>query len=846
MAETISQLRVFCICGQKMKVTEKMYGLPGKCIACKQKIRIPQRRDIPEGTNEVHLKDHPEFLRGPKRSAEDIASEKAARSALEQAPARPGQVEGDSTPNTELDLVDGGTPAEARASRSKKGGTAGSVPLDILDPLRKLCSLQYKLARQLDMLDKNRDEDRTTYAEIEGHLTRVGKLRMRLDDHLHQLLMEVAIELTNTQEKIAQSRLAARVGEIGYGEYHDTIFRLRSRRDRLERRQQNIRGWLAIHNPHQAGGFLDLSIESIPADEELFVFPPDPDDSQPLLSLHSTGLREALEDRSGAERKLAEAERMAKGDTQPHALDDVRSECKWDKRRAQANIAFHRNRLERLQKDFATDLESANAQLEVARGRLRSDEMTRSEFDAIEKGLIRAKKDLAKGQTVVARALSSNVSGDVPAPHGTFMERLGFGADKDLEPDKVIAWAASALLCLSIFLPSIGDTSLVRGYIEFQGLAGAASWLFLGPLAVAIAISGITALPDARVRGILTLIVWVLSLVAGAYIVNIGQYSLNPMAAQFRSGLTWLVRPGILLSIFGSVGIAASAAVALWSEEKLRVGFSIVLAVGVLAASGLLGLFSSANRQLPEVEVLLGNYVDGTRQEGQFTIRNTSGKELYLLSRPSSARGTYVIAVERRAGENSWPDISGSVLKDRPMGGADAGLLYTVEPHRTLDVLFELPPGEYQVLLHSRSRNEKIVQQFTIEDPAPAGAAAPGPSTGAGNAVATVDTERATSEEQTAASSEPPEFQPEAPPEPGEVLIAELNGIMTAPDGSTRFSFMTSAPDGDKTRHMLSLEDTVWGDWTVSEYNPEMNTVTLQGDGKILILRRGDRVELTR
>ena len=57
----ITHLRIYCVCGQKMKVSEEMFGRPGKCIACRQKIRIPYLDELPVGAEEIYLKDHPEF-----------------------------------------------------------------------------------------------------------------------------------------------------------------------------------------------------------------------------------------------------------------------------------------------------------------------------------------------------------------------------------------------------------------------------------------------------------------------------------------------------------------------------------------------------------------------------------------------------------------------------------------------------------------------------------------------------------------------------------------------------------------------------------------------------------------
>ena len=43
---------------------------------------------------------------------------------------------------------------------------------------------------------------------------------------------------------------------------------------------------------------------------------------------------------------------------------------------------------------------------------------------------------------------------------------------------------------------------------------------------------------------------------------------------------------------------------------------------------------------------------------------------------------------------------------------------------------------------------------------------------------------------------------------------------------------------------MLSLGENLWEDWDVSEFNPSFSTVTLQRGENLLILRRGERIDL--
>lgn len=746
-----THLRIYCVCGQKMKVLEKMYGLPGKCIACRQKIRIPYRDQIPEGATEIYLKDHPEFLRGPRRRADEAAEERAAQKALDAAGVR-REISDDSTPNTELDLIDG-TP--------QKPGTGATLPLDTLEPLQRLSSLRYKFERQLSTLDEYHHDDKALLAEIEGHLTRVGKLRAELDDHLHQLLMEVAIELTNTQEKIAQDRLSARVGEISFDEYQARIYRLRSRRERLERRQQNLRGWLAVGDPYVAGGFLDLSIDSIPEEGFKFTLPVEHDEGQPLLSQHVASLREALSRTVRAKQKLDQAERLTFDEGDEESLDAAQLECEVEKRMARAAARFFFGRLERLKKDFTGDIETVNAQMEAARDRLKADEISRQQYDDIERRLLRAKKDLAKARSLASRALIANTSADLPHPGGTFLERLGFTSDRETTP---AMWLGLALLTIW----TVG--MCIMAYGLYQALSG-----------------------------------------------------LEPMAGQFR-GTAWLLRPGVWLMAAGLAGIAGAALAVLWPFRKLRPLALAVIAIGVVAAGLIPSEAAGVFAPPPTVDVAMGDTLEGPEQAGSVHVTNRGRRALRFM-------------IEQRVGENSWSGVNLA-----PPAGDElehSQVLRTIARGETRTIPFSLMPGEYRVLLLSGVAGTELIKEFTIEQsealqeepempPAPVKMAdVPG--------AVSVSTE---------------EVQPEMSAQPEPVLSAasglkvELKGIMTGANGATRFSFILHLPNGREKPMMLSLGEKLWEDWDVSEFNPSFRTVTLQRGENLLILRRGQLIDL--
>ena len=60
-----------------------MYGLPGKCIACRQKIRLPREDELGEGISEIYIKDHPHLLRKVKKKANVEAETRDAQQALD-------------------------------------------------------------------------------------------------------------------------------------------------------------------------------------------------------------------------------------------------------------------------------------------------------------------------------------------------------------------------------------------------------------------------------------------------------------------------------------------------------------------------------------------------------------------------------------------------------------------------------------------------------------------------------------------------------------------------------------------------------------------------------------------
>ncbi|MCC6154500.1 MAG: hypothetical protein IT367_12110, partial [Candidatus Hydrogenedentes bacterium] len=226
----VAPLRIYCVCGQKMKVSEDMFGRPGKCVACRLKIRIPTPDEIPPNTDVIYLKDHPELLRKVKRrgGGDEPKRKEREKEEIEVAP---------------LPDID------------PKGKVRKALgPLNVLEPLRLVHNLSAKVEKQLAAIKDSKDgkdldeiaRKNPKVSELLGVRTRIHAAEQDLEEELRQRLMETAIELAATQEKIAELNLAVRVGELPYAEYRIQVDRLRRRRDNHERRQSNLRGWLTV------------------------------------------------------------------------------------------------------------------------------------------------------------------------------------------------------------------------------------------------------------------------------------------------------------------------------------------------------------------------------------------------------------------------------------------------------------------------------------------------------------------------------------------------------------------------------------------------------------------------
>jgi len=844
---TLTELRIYCICGQKMRVSESMFGLPGKCVACRQKIRVPFRDEIPPDTTEIHLKDHPEFLRKARPPA---------------APA--------------------GEAVRAEESAEVWLGEASTTPgLDTLDPLRVLCSLEHKIKRQLEASTSGKtDEVEANRAALEGYLKRVREGRAALDEQLRERLMEMAIELASTQEKIVQAGLSARIGEMEFSAFRDTVDRLRHRREYLERLQQDLRAWLTVDDAHAAGGYTNVSFDAIPSEGVALVLPPEPFDPRTLFDIHIDGLREALLRREQAELRLKEVERLKhEAAMTPEVMADCRADCSAERLRAEAEVSFRRRRLEQVSSDCAADVRTIQACLDQARKRYASGALAKAHFAAAEREMLRMQRDSARVHGLVARALMASNAEDVPHPSGSLIKRMIRPMVKErprVALDTWIAWGSAFALGICVFLPLTSDVSLLGTLRGATSHGQAINWTLFIPVLCGAFATVIGALPGRAARGIGLALVWFVLTLVSALLVHESQYSMNPLAVWFRDGGPWFLRPGMVLLILADLGLLSAACLALAPLPTGRVPLGVVCATCLAVLLGVSSDFGGMLVPLPEISI---SENPGTAADGQMAydtsviVHNAGYRTLLLSSIHMDSRNAYEYLLEREvtpgtrldrpvARPRFWQDTAPSRLRDVrgvPRGG---------------NAVFrrELPPGNYRVRLIPSGRGGMYEKSFTlprgsemISDLPDAAAAkrpeAPAPEVRVGSAapeaaappVAAPQEPRSTGSEMISdlrqtdeARQANPATAQTVPAPSAAVPLAEieLRGIVRGEKHGPRFS-VAVYPLNAPARYLdRAIGDVVYDPWKITEFNPERQTVTVSDGAHLLILNRGERIPL--
>ncbi len=818
-----AKLRIYCICGQKMRVSSNMLGRPGKCVACRQKMRIPRLDELPgdgSGYYEFYLKDHPEFLRKP------AAARSVERAIREEEEEERGEEQED------LAL---GDPSEATEY----------IPLDVLEPLRILCSFEYAIERRLEALRQaGRHTDVLDKPTLLSYRALVRNARSALDEQLRQRLHETVEQLSGVSEQIARAVLGFRIGEMDFATFQSTALALRERRERLERRRVNLRGWLAVNDPYLAGGYIEVQLEQISSDGGEVTFPLEPKPAGTLMDHFIERLREALKTREHAERKLSERKRMEhEGGLSGTALEDCRADAIAERERAWAAVSFYRARLEQLVQDCEGDIKAARAHLEAARGRLDTGEIDLLKFQEIEMTLLRAQADYAKARDLARRALAADRGAAVPRATGTFLRRIGRADKTAIGIDSWIAWFASTLIILNTLTPmsraQIGSNMAVA-----QGMV-------IGFFVMAVLLAAFACVPRRDLRGALVTGHWLIAALVGAYHIQRTWHSMSAIGVEMRSDPAWFSGSGIILFLAWIAVIGIAALIALAPYPRLRY---LPVATGVAIVALIAGVFTDFSGALlprPTLDVpeIVISESDPSQYDVSIAVENQGviRRRMWLGGRRHQVPYPALLVLERRIGSDSWEDAGLPVRmrRDQQPVWSDvrhwqAFPLLPLGAGSRITLQYRLQPGVYRAQLILEPWNqERVRREFSLSPPPLPDASLPADSAGLEETSLRHDP---LVESFQGADELPADPAILAPPPMG--VRVELRGLINAADFTPRFSVIVYAPNGTVTQKRVSLGDEIYSPWHATEYNPALKTLTVSDGSRMLALQPGDTLYL--
>lgn len=458
------EVYLYCLCGQKMRVMPEAASRPGKCVSCHQKFWTPQIGEFPPDISELRLDDCPGLLRQPGERVRIPASE-----------APPETAGGAPAPASGVFGAGEGPPG---AGMGAPEIPASQHPLDTLESLRRIAAFEHILERQLGAGDDGRGDsarqpDRST---LESYRRLAATAREKLNREMKDALFETGERLMASLEEIARATLKFRVGETPYDVFYSQITRIRARREALERRRHNLRGWICAGDAHTLGGLADVTLDDFEPDGWELQLPPLEDEARPLVQLHVEELRDAFEYQAISARKAGEWRRMAREAGLPAgAVREGLLGAEADLKRAAARAAFHRERLAEVVRDCESDLGAVRArlQLEAERG-----SGPAADAEDMEEVLVQAQDDLRRLRQWARAALGANTAVDLPDGRPTVFRRLASpGALAEVAAESLPVYAASLLLLLlsvPLLMPAAPDGAFRPSVpAAFAALSGA-------------------------------------------------------------------------------------------------------------------------------------------------------------------------------------------------------------------------------------------------------------------------------------------------------------------------------------------------------------------------------------
>ncbi len=789
-------IRLYCLCGLKMRITVDMYGKPGKCISCRQKFWVPKPGELPENDTELRLSEHPELLR---RAGDRIRPDTAI--AEQDDPDTPIPPVAEVTP--EMASKDSSSGVESLGGNAVEERLAAgidssqdsekeepSAPLEDLEPLRQILAYQYLVDRESQAPAAKKNAGRADTDTRRAYDRVIERAKTRVEQRLRELLYDTGRRLAEVLGEIAQTTLKFRVGEVSPDAYFENVAKLRLRREWLNRQRLNLKLWMRTEDVHLLGGPGGVTLENMNLNRVEVFLPAEEKDDRTLLKKYIGELRVGFDHRMLAERRRTEWRRMVReGEMPQQVLRDGPLQANADMRRAKARIVHARARLRQVVKDCDTDISALQAyQQLLSKGLLprRRGEMTAESTVAEARTISRAVGDLRQWRNQASNAAHAEDPGDLPLGPPTIFRRLA-------EPNELRRFARESVpayvAALCLMLLALLSAPMVK----------------LGFLAGMVVMVIIPAFSNRARRGTFYAALWVIE---SFFMALAWRFASTGLADPLHAASPFHLAGMIVASLGAWTAIGFSATMVLrkiaghfgWAAPTAGTAAAVLFALAVLfpqgsstpvaSSSTASTMVVAAPAPIPAVETPL--------DKPSPTALPTTTEQ--AAPKPPTVVSTKPVPMETTT---AVPKNTLAPVRTSPGAPTPASPL----PSPTASTAGAPPVAQRSKPDTATAQNAPATTGPTSEEPSQTSTAATATSRSAGPAV-------------------------------------ELRGVMQKEGDTPRFRIVLTGTGGRDRTMDIMLGDTVYGPWKALEYSALTKKLTLSNAKRLVVLDTGETVDL--